>query len=107
VQGNDYDLLDVSGIAALNGGSLDISLLDGFEPSEGDVFDILDASAISGAGFDSISLPSLDEGLAWDTSSLLSSGSLSVSAVPEPSTLASLLMGSLGIGLAIRRRRKG
>jgi len=107
VQGNDYDLLDVSGIAALNGGTLDVTLLEGFEPSEGDVFDILDASVISGAGFDSISLPALDEGLAWDTSGLMSSGSLVVSAsvVPEPTAMVSFLLGAFGISLGIRRKR--
>jgi len=106
VQGNDYDLLDVSGIAALNGGTLDVTLLAGFEPSEGDVFDILDADAISGAGFDSISLPALDEGLAWDTSGLMSSGSLVVSAsVPEPTAMVSFLLGAIGISLGVRRKR--
>jgi len=107
VQGNDYDLLDVSGIAALNGGTLAVTLLDGFEPSEGDVFDFLDASVISGAGFDSVSLPALDEGLAWDTSSLMSSGSLLVSAatVPEPAAMVSFLLGAFGISLAARRKR--
>jgi len=106
VQGNDYDLLDVSGIAALNGGTLAVTLLDGFEPSEGDVFDILNASAITGAGFDSLGLPALAPGLAWDTSSLMSSGALAVSAVPEPATIISFLLGALGISSGVRRNRK-
>ena len=79
----------------LNGGLLDVILLDGFQPSEGDVFDILDASAIGGAGFDSLSLPGLADGLVWDTSSLMSGGSLSVSAIPEPASI-SLLFAALG-----------
>ena len=96
LQGNDYDLLDVSGAVTLNGGLLDVILLDGFQPSEGDVFDILDASAIGGAGFDSLSLPGLADGLVWDTSSLMTGGSLSVSAIPEPASI-SLLLAALGM----------
>ena len=105
-QGSDYDLLDVSGLATLNGGSLDVTLLDGFNPSEGDVFDVLDASAISGAGFDSLGLPALASGLAWDTSSLMSSGSLAITAVPEPSTVVLIFAGALYAGCVARRKRR-
>ena len=86
-----HDLLDVSGIITLNGGSLDVLLLDGFNPAEGDIYDILDFSAIDGVGFDSLNLPALASGLIWDTSDLMTAGSLSVSSVPEPSAL--MLMG--------------
>ena len=88
------------------GGLLDVILLDGFQPSEGDVFDILDASAIGRAGFDSLSLPGLADGLAWDTSSLMSGGSLSVSAIPEPASI-SLLLAALGALALVGHRRKG
>jgi len=106
VQGSNYDLLDVSGTVTLNGGLLDVVLLDGFQPAEGDVFDILDANAILGDGFGSLSLPGLAEGLAWDTSNLTSGGSLSVSAVPEPSAIMLVLSGTwCACGLARRKQR--
>jgi hypothetical protein len=52
------------------------------------------------------SLPTLNAGLEWNTSEFLSSGILTVvSAVPEPSTYATLL--GLGvIGLAVYRRSR-
>ncbi len=85
-QGADYDLLDVLGTASFDG-VLEIVLLDGFDPAEGDVFDILNFSAASGA-FDSLQFAELSGGLAWDTSELYSAGSVAVvSAVPEPSTV--------------------
>jgi autotransporter-associated beta strand protein len=55
--------------------------------------------------FDSITGTDLGNGLMWDTSRLATDGSLSVTAVPEPSSLALLgLMG--GIGAYCHRRRK-
>ncbi len=38
--GTEYDQVNVSGLATLDG-TLDIQLLDGFVPDEGDTFDIL------------------------------------------------------------------
>ena len=91
----------------VNGGSLDVTLLEEFNPSEGDVFDILDASTIGGAGFDSLSLPGLADGLAWDISNLMSGGSLSISAVPEPSAIMLVLSSTwCACGLARRKQIK-
>jgi hypothetical protein len=79
----EHDRLIVTGTAGL-AGSLDIALLNGFEPALGDSFSIFEFDSINGT-FGDINLPVLDGGLAWNTSSLYSSGSLSV--VPEPATL--------------------
>ena len=76
--------------------------LNGFDPAAGDVFDIIDSSAIGGVGFDSLSLPPLAAGLAWDTSTLMTDGSLSISAVPEPA--AAVLLGLALVGLVANRR---
>ena len=97
--GIDHDVLQVDGGVSLDG-TLEVSLLDGFEPDLGDSFDILDFGSITGE-FDSIRLPDLDGGLAWDVSALLADGSLSV--VPEPSSVVLLLGVWLSV-LATRRR---
>ena len=62
------------------GGTLRVSLAGSFLPANGDSFDLLDFTSATGAfTFD---LPSLTTGLAWDTSSLLTTGVLSVG-IPE------------------------
>jgi len=103
VPGDDYDQLEVTGNLAIHGGTLEVSLIGEFQPSAGDVFDILDFSSTSGVGFDLVSLPPLDQGFAWDTSGLLASGTLSISAVPEPSSLALFMLAAIGMRLAVGR----
>jgi len=89
--GTEHDLLSVGGTAHLEG-RLEVSLLEGFRPEDGDSFDILNFRVLSGE-FDDISLPKLAAGLVWDTSSLHGDGSLAV--VPEPSPLLLLAMASV------------
>ena len=72
---SEFDLLDVNG-SLTAGGTLAVSLLSGFMPSGGDSFDILDFDSSSGSF--AFSLPSLSAGLAWDTSSVLVDGVISV-----------------------------
>ncbi|MCA9234416.1 MAG: autotransporter-associated beta strand repeat-containing protein [Planctomycetales bacterium] len=68
------DLLSVSGNLAA-AGTLDVSLVG--TVGLGDSFDILDFASLSGS-FGAVNLPLLSGGLAWDQSSLLSTGVLSV-----------------------------
>ncbi len=75
-----HDQLQVGGELLL-GGSLEVTLLDGFEPRYGDAFDLFDYGALSGR-FDTLDLPMLGAGLIWDTSALYSTGA--IIAVPEP-----------------------
>jgi hypothetical protein len=65
VAGTGYDQLQVTGAATL-AGTLDVSLYDGFVPSNGDQFLILDAASLSGT-FTTINLPTLTDGLEWQT----------------------------------------
>ena len=58
------------------GGTLNISLLNGFMPSNGSYFYLL-IGALSGT-FNLINLPSLQSLLAWDTSRLYTTGVLAV-----------------------------
>jgi hypothetical protein len=70
--------------------------------AQNDSFNLFDASAFAGA-FTSFDLQDPGNGLSWDTTSLGSTGMLTV--VPEPTGCA-LLLGGLSL-LAARRRRQG
>ena len=81
-----YDQINVAG--TLNfGGTLSVSLLDGFTPHLGDRFDLFDFSSSSGA-FSLFNLPTLDAQLYWDTSQLYSSGDIEVDPVPPGAVIA-------------------
>jgi autotransporter-associated beta strand protein len=73
-RGSQYDAILVGGNATL-GGTLNVSLINDFSPALGDSFDLIDWGATSGV-FDSVNLPALSAGLAWDASNLYSSGAL-------------------------------
>ena len=83
VRGDEYDALIVDGNVTLDGG-LDVLSIDGFVPAVGDAFDILDFTPANlGGSFSTVNLPSLAAGLAWDQSSLYTSGELLVSLAPS------------------------
>lgn len=69
----------------------------------GDVFDF-STGTFTGATLNFASLPTLSNGLTWNTSQFVSQGILTVE-VPEPSTMAALA-GALVLGFAACRRRK-
>ena len=85
--GTQYDQLQIGGQAFLNG-TLHVSIIDNFQPTLGDTFDILEFSSLV-SQFDNVSLPELKGSLVWDDSALLVDGSISV--VPEPTTGTLLL----------------
>ena len=68
----------------------------------GDTFRILSADQISGA-FDDILQPDIGRGLFFDTTRLLTAGTVTV-VTPEPATLSLLALG--GLALLRRRRRR-
>ncbi|MBI5689967.1 MAG: PEP-CTERM sorting domain-containing protein [Verrucomicrobia bacterium] len=100
-RGSGYDALTVTG-ALSAGGTLTVSLINGYSPSSGASFDLLDFGSLSGT-FAAVSLP---PGYAWNTDALHTTGVISLGAVPEPSTYAlGAGLGALGIALIRRRPR--
>ena len=97
--GSEHDRLNFSG-AGLIDGALIIALINNFQPVEGHVFTLLNGGALSGA-FDSIALPALNPGLAWQYSQTASAATLAV--IPEPSSAGFLCA---AVVCAWRRRRK-
>jgi hypothetical protein len=71
-----YDQVNVVGTFTEKG-TLDVTLVNGFVPEEGDRFDLFDALTFVGA-FDTINLPALPKGLAWYTADLETDGSMYV-----------------------------
>jgi autotransporter-associated beta strand protein len=125
--GNSIDTLDIAGNLTLSEGSFSVfeinaaldstdlaiaSALLAFDGTltvtnlagtlaDGDSFDLFNWNTTSGS-FDSVILPGLDSGLAWDTSELYNDGTIAVTVIPEP---AAALLGSLGMLALLRRRR--
>jgi autotransporter-associated beta strand protein len=99
-----FDQLNLSGVLAA-GGTFDVDLVNGFVPEAGNSFDVLDFASATGAF--TLSLPSLGAGKAWNTSALLTTGTISVAAgaapVPEPASAA--LVAIAAAALQLRRRR--
>jgi hypothetical protein len=78
--GGQFDQLSVTGDLALHG-ALIVSLINGFSPSAGQQFNILDWFGTRSGTFDSLVLQPV-AGLAWNTSQLYTDGVLSVAAAP-------------------------
>jgi autotransporter-associated beta strand protein len=74
-EGTQYDHLEIASAATL-GGTLLVSLINGFAPQAGDEFNLFDWASTAGA-FGRIELPELPD-LAWDVSKLSTAGVLSV-----------------------------
>lgn len=98
-----FDRIALDGALTMNG-TLAISLVNGFNPTAGNSFDLFSGwtgEIVDGGYAFDFTGAVLGEGLAWDTTDFLSTGSISV--VPEPTTWALL---GLGAGLMLWRGRK-
>ncbi|WP_265595525.1 autotransporter-associated beta strand repeat-containing protein [Verrucomicrobium sp. BvORR106] len=109
----NHDRLDIAGVLKLDAnGRITVSSL-GYNPQFGDVFDLmdwvgtlnLDADASGGQGFNlltDLELPTLADGMYWDTTLFASNGILV--AVPEPGRAVLMMLGV--VALFGRRRRR-
>ena len=76
--GSQYDRIQVAGELSL-GGRLDVTSINGFMPSTGDTFDIMNWGTLDGT-FTQITLPALTGSLYWDVSNLYVDGTIVVMA---------------------------
>jgi fibronectin-binding autotransporter adhesin len=101
-----FDELILSG-ALTAGGAFDVDLINGFNPSIGNSFDVLDFGSASGTF--TLALPALGAGMAWNTTALLTTGTISIvagsTAIPEPTSIA-LALGAMVAGRVHRRRTR-
>jgi hypothetical protein len=109
--GVDFDRLQVSGNATLNG-VLDVTHLAGYAPKIGDSFIVLASSRLYGA-FSSLALHGFGSGTQINVSYLDGNDAdgyadyvrLDVAAVPEPETYAMMLAGLGVVGWSLRKRK--
>ncbi len=99
VRGASFDGVDVAG-SLIYGGTLRITLLNGFVPNDHEAFDLFDGFSASSGTFASIIFSSGSYAGAFDAQT----GILSVSTVPEPGVGGMVAIGMAA--LAVRRRNR-
>jgi hypothetical protein len=96
-----FDTIKVDGTMTYDG-TLRISFLDAFSPLGGNTFQLFDApNVFGGSTFDQIQFDAAGYAGAFD----YGTGTLSITAIPEPSTCAALA-GALTLGVAAWRKRR-
>jgi len=76
-----YDRVTVAGQLSL-GGTLNVTLLNGYVPAAGTCFNVWDAGSVAGQ-FGQANMPDLPTGLFWHTDRLDTAGELSVGLTPD------------------------
>lgn len=101
-----FDQLALPSFAVSGNSTLNLQILDGYTPVNGDSFLILPGGGIAAGGFDHF-VSNLDSAHRWDTSLLASQGIVSIApaiALPEPTAAVLVVMGLSGVLLRSRRR---
>jgi hypothetical protein len=102
---NGYDFLDVSGGLNLGGAELELSIVNGFAPDESDIFTIVSSGTLLGTFGNAPGGLFVAGDYTFDITYTGQQVILSnATFVPEPSTLALLGMGVVGIAARSRRR---
>ncbi len=100
---NGADNLAITGAATIGPNvTLDVANSGSIVLSAGNQFNLFDWGSSPEGTFTTISLPTLDGGLTWDTSSLYTTGIIGVTAIPEPSSI--YFMGAIIMAIAMRYR---
>ena len=81
-QATQYDFLNVTGTASLDG-SLNISMAGGFVGTVGDIFEIINASAFVGPGNDDFNTVNLPAGYGMNTSATASIFNIEITSLPS------------------------
>ena len=75
-RGTQYDAMNVAGKITFDG-TLDVSLISGFQPQFGNVFNLFDWGTTAGT-FTTVTLPPLATGLLWSQANLYTAGELQI-----------------------------
>jgi fibronectin-binding autotransporter adhesin len=101
--GTQYDRVVDSGVLNLVGGTLNVVLYNGFVPSYGNSFEILQYGQLSG-DFGTVNYPALSDGLSWERTT--SATAMTITVVPEPSTYAISAIATAGLASLMRWRQR-
>lgn len=100
-RGSEYDAIDVHGmLLILNGSDLRINFIDGFAPDDGSTFSLFGGAHSSNGNFAGIFCPP-----GWQGTFNPSNGVLTLTAIPEPSSVGLVMSGAFAI-VVYRRSRK-
>jgi autotransporter-associated beta strand protein len=113
IRGVTYDAIDVSNLLTLGSNTaFNFQVNNNYSFQAGDTYDLFNWNALDAATFNTDTLanalPTLnDSSLSWDVSQFTTDGSISVYAIPEPSSGLSFTVGILTLGIVnILKRRK-
>jgi hypothetical protein len=92
------------------GGTLDVSLFNGFTPYNGETFEILTSAGLNGSVFSNYN--GLTEGnvtftVTYTPDDVILNAIVTTSSVPEPSSLVIFVIGMAGLGAYVTSRRGG
>jgi hypothetical protein len=101
--GTQYDRVVDSGVLNLVGGTLNVVLYNGFVPSYGNSFEVLQYGQLSG-DFGTVNYPALSGGLSWERTTLATA--MTITVIPEPSTYVPAAIATAGRSSLMRWRKQ-
>ncbi len=101
--GTQYDRVVDSSSLALLGGTLNVALYNGFVPSYGNSFEILQYGQHSG-DFGAVNYPALSGGLSWERTT--SATAMTITVVPEPISYVPSAIATAGLASLMRWRKR-